>query len=96
MNAELLGCVEDHAALLQSQANIQEAVRIYAAARPRGNASCCAAAAHRKGVGRRHHARACRAGRRGFDAAWAEGRAWQLEMAIKRALAPSTAQRVTA
>ena len=32
MNAELLGCIEDHAALLQSQGAIQEAVRIYAAA----------------------------------------------------------------
>ena len=35
-------------------------------------------------------------GDRAFDAAWAEGQMWQLEMAVRRALTPETAQRVTA
>jgi len=97
MNAELLGCVEDHAALLQSQGNVQESVRIYAAA-----------AAARERLMLRRPPRTEKAwedgitaarstlGDAGFDAAWAEGRAWQLEMAIRRALSPSSMQRVTA
>jgi tetratricopeptide (TPR) repeat protein len=97
MTAELLGCVEDHAALLQTRGMAPEAVRIYAAA----------AAARERLVLRRpprteqaweDGTTAARAllGDAGFDAAWAEGHSWQLEMAVKRALTPFPAQRVTA
>jgi tetratricopeptide (TPR) repeat protein len=97
MNAELLGCVEDHAGLLQTLGHIQEAVRIYAAA-----------AAARERLVLRRPPRSEQAwedgitaartvlGDAAFDAAWAEGHTWQLEMAVRRALAPATAQRVTA
>ena len=97
MNAELLACVEDHAALLQSKGNIQESVRIYAAA----------AAARERLMLRRPPrteqrwedaitAARSTLGDASFEAAWAEGRAWQLEMAVRHAVSPSPAQRVTA
>jgi tetratricopeptide (TPR) repeat protein len=97
MNAELLACIEDHAGLLCGLGLTPECVRLYAAA----------AAARERLVLRRaprseqaweDGITAARAalGDADFDAAWAEGRTWQLEMAIKRALTPASAQRVTA
>ncbi len=97
MHAEMLGCIEDHAGLWASLGIAHEAARIYGAA-----------AAARERLVLRRYARsvkdweagvaAARAalGDRAFDAAWAEGQTWQLEMAIRRALTPVTAQRVTA
>ena len=76
---------------------VDEAVRVYAAA----------AAARERLVVRRP----VRSGRRwedsiaaaratvgdaAFEAAWKEGQAWQLDMVIRRALAPASAQPVTA
>ena len=97
MHAEMLGCIEDHAGLWASLGIAHEAARIYGAA-----------AAARERLVLRRSARsvkdweagvaAARAalGDRAFDAAWAEGQTWQLEMAVRRALTPATAQRVTA
>jgi predicted ATPase/class 3 adenylate cyclase len=97
MHAEMLGCIEDHAGLWASLGIAHEAARIYGAA----------TAARERLVLRRPPrsvkeweagVAAARAtlGDRAFDAAWAEGQTWQLDMAIRRALTPVTAQPVTA
>jgi len=97
MNAELLACIEDHAGLLCAVGTTQECVRIYAAV-----------AAARERLMLRRPPRSEQAWEEGitaarntlgdeaFTSAWAEGRAWPLETAIKRALAPASGQRVTA
>ena len=97
MNAELLACIEDHAGLLCAVGTTQECVRIYAAV-----------AAARERLMLRRPPRSEQAwedsitaarntlGDEAFTSAWAEGRAWPLGTAIKRALAPASGQRVTA
>lgn len=87
MNAEVLGCLEDYAQLANATGRAEDAARLYAAA-----------ANQRE---RRALMRSPRSGRRwqdaistsraelgdaAFEAAWAEGRAWQLEEAIRCAL----------
>ncbi len=97
MHAEILGCIEDHAALLRSLGIVGEAVRI-----------CAAAAAARERLMVVRPVRSVRRwedgiaaartaiGDAAFDAAWRDGQAWSLDMAIRRALAPAPAQPVTA
>jgi tetratricopeptide (TPR) repeat protein len=97
MNSELLCCLEDHAALLQSVDSADEAVRLYAAVAglrerlalpppPRGE------------VRRRHAIAAARAalGDAPFDAAWSEGGTWEMEQAVRRALAHAGAPAIAA
>jgi hypothetical protein len=87
MPAELLGCLEDHAALARSVGSVEEAVRHYAAAtiarerlglvRPPRNEQRLQAefAAMRESLGDA-----------AFEAAWADGRRCEVEEAIRRAL----------
>ncbi len=97
MNAELLCCLEDHAALLQSANIADEAVRLFAAVEslrarlllrgpPRGEARRRAAiAAARTALGDA-----------AFDRAWSDGRGWELEQAIRRAGMRKAGSAVTA
>jgi hypothetical protein len=97
MHAEMLGCIEDHAGLCASLGSALEAARIYGAA-----------AAARERLVLRRSARSVKdweaavataraaLGDRVFKSAWAEGQTWQLDMAVRRALAPEIARRVTA
>ena len=91
MNAETLGCLEDHARLVRSLGFAEDAVRLYAAA----------AAVREKLV----LPRPPRSDRRwrddveavrhalgpAFDAAWAEGQRWEIKEAVRHALAPASA-----
>jgi predicted ATPase/class 3 adenylate cyclase len=97
MYAEVLASVEDHAGLWASLGHAAEAARVYGAA----------AAARERLVLRREPrsvkdwdngiAAARKAlGDSAFEAAWAEGQTWQLDMAIRRALTPVTKKTVTA
>jgi len=90
MNAEVLGCLEDHARLAHSLGFTDEAARLYAMAAatrerlvlpraPRGDQRW------RDDVAATRQA----LGDAAFDAAWAEGRKWELKEAIRRALAPA-------
>jgi predicted ATPase/class 3 adenylate cyclase len=97
MTAEVLGCIEDHAALLQTLGLVEEAVHIRGAA---------AAARERlmlrrpiRSVARWDAAIAAARlaiGSDAFDRALAEGTAWPLDTAVKRALSPETTHKVTA
>ncbi len=90
MNAEVLGCLEDHAHLVHSLGFAEEAVRLYAVAAsirerlvlpraPRGDRRWSDdVSAARQALGDA-----------AFDAAWAEAREWELKEAIRRALEPS-------
>lgn len=84
MNAELLGCLEDHAGILLSQSSPVEAVRLYAAAEVARERL-----ALRRPGRAEHRWRAAVADARNavgdaaFDAAWAEGSAWELREAIR-------------
>lgn len=86
MNAELLGCLEDHAATQHARGNSLGATRLYAAveaARDRLVLRRRARAEHRW----RANVAATRSGLddAAFEAAWAEGEAWDLELAIRHA-----------
>jgi hypothetical protein len=91
MNAEAIGCLEDHARLAQSMGFAEQAVRLHAAA---------AAARERLVLPRaprsdrrwRDDVEAMRQtlGDRDFEPAWAEGREWELKTAVGRALASDT------
>ena len=97
MNAEVLGCLEDHARLAHSLGFPEEAARLYAVAAairerlvlpraPRGDQRWVDdVAATRQALGDA-----------AFDAAWAEGRKWELKAAIHRALAPANVTAVSA
>jgi len=87
MNAELLGCLEDHAGLLQSLGRADDAVRLYATVehyRERLVLQRPSRSEHRWG----NNIAAARAaiGDSAFGAAWAEGRTWELDEAVRRAL----------
>jgi tetratricopeptide (TPR) repeat protein len=95
MNAEVLGCLEDHARLAHSLEFAEEAARLYAVAAanrerlvlpraPRDNQRWQAALAALRAA----------LGGAAFEAAWAEGRSWELKAAIHRALAPASAHLV--
>ena len=97
MTSEALGCLEDHAWLMQSTGRIEDSIRIYAAV----------AAARERLVLRRPRRGSQRwderialarvaAGEAAFEAAWKEGQSWQLDTAVRTALAPTTAQPVPA
>ena len=91
MNAQVLGCLEDHAGLLHSIGNDEDAVRL-----------CATVESFRERLvlkrppryaARWDHAiAALRAalGEAAFNAAWAEGRTWELEQATRFALASVT------
>lgn len=92
MNAETLSCLEDHAALLQQSAAADDAVRLYAAVEtlrqrfgrarpPRRERERRSAIAEARGM----------LGDAAFDAAWADGRDWDLRKAVGRALALASA-----
>ena len=97
MNAELLGCLEDHARILHLQGHAAEAVRLYAAIE---------AARERLVLRRRarHEQRwrsdvaASRAalGDTAFETAWAEGEGWSLDRAQRHAAALAPAGAVAA
>ena len=97
MNAELLGCLEDHARILHLQGHTAEAVRLFAAIE---------AARERLVLRRRarHEQRwrsdvaASRAalGDPAFEAAWAEGEGWSLDQALRHAAALAPAGAVAA
>ena len=97
MNAEVLGCIEDHARLAYALGVAEEAVRLYAVAAairerlvlPR---------APRSDLHWRDDVAAVRSslGDAAFDAAWAQGREWELKEAIRRALTPATPLAVSA
>ncbi len=83
MSAEALGCLEDHAALLQRCGQAAEAVRLYAgieAARERMALRRRARSEHRW----RNEVAGARTAINGeaFDAAWSEGGTWTLDQAI--------------
>ncbi|MBK7082981.1 MAG: adenylate/guanylate cyclase domain-containing protein [Betaproteobacteria bacterium] len=94
MNAELLGCLDDHARILHLRGHSAEAARLYAAV----EAARERLVLRRRG---RHEQRwrsdvaAVRAalGDPAFEAAWAEGEGWSLEQALQHevALAPAGA-----
>ena len=97
MNPELIGCLEDCARLLQLLGVADNAVRLYAAAaacRERVTFSLSPRSVQR----RRDDVAAAREsfGASAFDAAWAEGREWALDEAIKRALVSGAVPLVTA
>ena len=89
MNAELLGCLDDHARILHLRGQSAEAARLYAAVE---------AARERLVLRRRprHEQRwrsdvaAVRAAIEdaAFEAAWAEGEGWSFEQALQHAMAP--------
>jgi predicted ATPase/class 3 adenylate cyclase len=90
MNAEMLGCLEDHARLARSLGFAEEAVRLYAAVAavreklvlprpPRSDRRW------RDDVEALRHA----LGDAAFDAAWADGQRWEIKEAVRRALAPA-------
>ena len=97
MNAQVLGCLEDHARLMQSLGRTDAAVRLYATVESFRERR--ALKRPPRTVQRWTHAiAAARAelGDAAFDAAWADGRALELDGAIRFALEPVDAARVTA
>jgi predicted ATPase/class 3 adenylate cyclase len=87
MNAEVLGCLEDHAWLAHARGCADDAARLYAAAAsqrerlnlarsPRGERQWC----DRLSAARRE------LGDSAFEAAWSQGREWELEEATRRTL----------
>jgi hypothetical protein len=92
MREELLGCLEDHARLAQAGGNAEDASRLYGAA-----------GAHRERLSLTRPARveaawrddvaATRAvlGDVAFEAGWSDGREWEIEVAIRKALDPAEA-----
>ena len=91
MNAEVLGCLEDHARLVQTLGLVDDAMRLYAAtsaARERLALRRPLRSEQRWGAG--IAAARTAVGDAAFDAAWTEGRTWNLEVAIGRALASAT------
>jgi tetratricopeptide (TPR) repeat protein len=92
MNAEMLGCLEDHAAILHLDGHTAEAVRLYA-----GIEAARARLALRRRTRGEHRWRAEVAAARAavdeqaFNAAWAEGEAWTLEQAFDHASGRETA-----
>jgi predicted ATPase/class 3 adenylate cyclase len=88
MNAEVLGCLEDHAFLARARGRADDATRLYAAAasqRQRLNLTRPPRDEQRW----RDQLSATRRdlGDAAFDAAWSEGREWELKEAIRRTLA---------
>ena len=86
-HAQVLGCLEDHAGLLQSLGRADDAVRLYATVE---NFRARLALKRPPRIARQWNdaVAAARAelGDAAFDAAWSEGHAWELDDAIRRAL----------
>jgi predicted ATPase/class 3 adenylate cyclase len=97
MNAEALDCLEDYAKLLQLVGEVENAVRVSAAAAAVREALGLVRAPHRE-VDMQTRVMAARTslGTTAFDAAWSTGRTWALDDAIDHALASATASPVTA
>ena len=89
-HAQVLGCLEDHAGLLQSLGRADDAVRLYATVE---NFRARLALKRPPRIARQWNdaVAAARAelGDAAFDAAWSEGHAWELDDAIRRALESS-------
>ena len=88
MNAEVLGCLEDEAFLAQTCGRAEDAARLYAAAEYQRERRALIRSP-RSGRRRQDVIAAARAnlGDTAFETAWSEGRAWELEEAIRCALA---------
>ena len=91
MNAESIGCLEDHARLALSMGFGEQAVRLHAAAAA-ARETLVLPRAPRSDRRWRDDVEALRQtlGDRDFDPAWAEGREWELKTAIGHALASDT------
>ena len=97
MNAQVLGCLEDHAALRQTVGQDADAVRLYSAVetfRERLALRSPPRSAQRRDAA--IAAARTTLGDAAFDAAWSAGRALELEQAITFALAPASAVLVSA
>ncbi len=97
MNSEVLDCLEDYASLLETTAEAQTAVRIFAAAAAIRVALGIPRSARREAE-MQSRAKAARAelGEQAFEAAWSMGRIWSQDEAIHYALASATFSTVTA
>ena len=84
MNAEMLGCLEDHARLLQCLGCVDDAVRLYGAVENRREAMALSRPPRRA---QRWHEQIAAArstlGVGAFEAAWAAGQAWGIADAIR-------------
>ncbi|MEO8302750.1 MAG: tetratricopeptide repeat protein [Betaproteobacteria bacterium] len=87
MNSEVLSCLEDHAELLQSIGSPDDGVSLFAAVEMLRDRLALSRSPRDES-----HVKRVVAGARAtlgdalFDAAWAEGRTWELEQATRRAL----------
>ena len=87
MNSEMLLCIEDHAALLQSDGAIDEAVRLHGTvARSRERLRLVRPPRGEALASKELSAARERLGAAAFDTAWTEGRRWGVDEAISRAL----------
>ena len=97
MNAEVLGCLEDHARLAHSLGSTEQATRLYAAAAAIRERLVLPRAPRDDQRWREDVAGTRQAlGDAAFDATWAEGRKWELKAAIYRALALANSPAVSA
>lgn len=88
MRAELLGCLEDHAALARARGRADEAARLYAAAASQRERLNLARPPRNERRWRDQLSATRRdLGDAAFEAAWADGREWELDEAIRKALA---------
>ena len=96
MNSELLDCLEDCATLLEIADQVENGVRIYAAAAAARVALGLPRSARREAeVQSRVNAARADLKERDFEAAWSIGQAWSRDEAIDHALAPVAFATVT-
>jgi hypothetical protein len=86
MRAEMIGCIEDHARLARLLGLAEEAVRLCAAVASLREKLALRRAPRSETYWRSEVHAARQALGAAFDAAWAEGSAWELKDAIDRAL----------
>jgi len=91
MYAEMLGCLEDLGALLHSRYAFDEAIRLYASvATSRERLALARSPRSARATQNRIDTLRGELGVAAFDVAWNEGRTWDIEKAIRRALTPTT------
>ncbi len=97
MNAEVLDCLEDFVELLHLVGEVDNAVRVGAAATATREARALVRTPHREAEMQvRLRAERTQLGDPAFDAAWSTGRAWTLEEAIEHAMYATTRAAVVA
>jgi len=97
MNSEVLDCLEDYVKLLQLAGQVENAVRLYAAAAASREAIGLARSPHREAeMQTRLEVARTDLGEPAFEAAWMTGRTWTLDEAIDHSLASTGALTVTA